>query len=140
MFTWYNVLPITLGLLVLYSLSVFLYRSRRIKVSTHRRVWNLLLVVNFLVSCVFGFVLTVRRDYALIISFPVNMIFWHVETGIALTVIGAFHMGWHLSYYRELIRSLRAKLDRARRPETLGTVEGGVCPQAGPLTCSQEGS
>lgn len=111
MFTWYNALPITLGLLVLYSTSFALYRTRRIKVSTHRRIWNVLLVVTFVISCVFGFVLTVRRDYALIFSFPVNLIFWHVEMGIALTMIGVFHMGWHLSYYRELFKSFRSKLD-----------------------------
>jgi|WetSurMetagenome_2_1015567.scaffolds.fasta_scaffold126464_2 hypothetical protein len=127
MFTWYNVLPITLGLLVLYGVSFALYRTRRIKVSTHRRIWNVLLVVSFVVSCALGFVLTVRRDYALIFSFPVNIIFWHVETGIALTVIGVFHMGWHMSYYRELFKSFRAKLDGTGRNESAERAGEGVC-------------
>jgi hypothetical protein len=116
-FTQYNVSPIALALLAVYMASFALYKTRRIKIATHRKVWNVLLLATFLFTALFGFVLAIRRDYALIFPFPVNMLLWHVEAGIVMTVISVFHVSWHLSYYRELFRSGREKLNAAQELE-----------------------
>lgn len=117
MFTRYNISPIAIALLLVYAGSFALYKAKLISVATHRRIWNVLLLVTFLITAVFGLILAVRRDYALLFAFPVNLLFWHVEAGIVMTVVSFFHLSWHLKYYRDLLRSAREKTRIARRPD-----------------------
>jgi len=107
MLTSYNVSPIALALLVIYAASFALYKTGRIRITTHRRIWNVLLLVTFLTTSVFGIILAIRRDYALLFSFPVNLLFWHVEAGIVMSVVSVFHLSWHFGYYRDLLRRSR---------------------------------
>jgi spermidine synthase len=108
-FTRYNVSPIAVGLLVIYLVSFVLYRTKRIKVSTHRKIWNVLLLFTFLTTGIFGLILAIRRDYALIFRMPLNLLFWHVEAGVVMTIISLFHLSWHLSYYLDLLKAGREK-------------------------------
>jgi uncharacterized membrane protein YsdA (DUF1294 family) len=116
-FTAYNVSPIAIGLFLVYAVSFALYRSKRITVQTHRRTWNVLLLVTFLITGVFGLTMAIRRDYALLFSVPFNLIFWHVEAGVVMTVTSIFHLSWHLNYYRDLLKSSREKASTARKGE-----------------------
>jgi hypothetical protein len=50
-------------------------------------------------------------------SFPINLLFWHVEAGIVMTVVSVFHLSWHIGYYRDLLRRGR------EGPRTTGRVE-----------------
>jgi hypothetical protein len=113
-FTHYLVSPIALGFLLIYSVSFVLYRTKRIRVTTHRKIWNVLLLATFLVTGVFGLILTIQLDYTLPFTIPVDLLFWHVETGIVMTLISLFHMGWHFNYYRNLLRNSRGKMRTAR--------------------------
>jgi hypothetical protein len=113
-FTRYNVSPIAIALLLTYAVSFVLYKRRRIRIATHRRIWNVLLLVTFLTTGIFGLILAIRRDYALLFTFPVNLLFWHVEAGIVMTVVSIFHLSWHLTYYRELFKRAREKASAAR--------------------------
>jgi len=95
----YDVVGISAVLLGSYLLSFLLSRMGRITLATHRMFWNLLLTITFLVSCGLGILLTLRvSGYA--VSLPSSAMFWHVEAGIAMTVISTFHIIWHRSYYR----------------------------------------
>lgn len=100
----YNVSPIAVGFLVVYGLSFVLYRTKRIRVATHRKVWNVLLLATFLMTGVLGLILAIRLNYGIQIRLPFDMLFWHVETGIVMTFISFFHIGWHLKYYRSIFR------------------------------------
>ena len=104
MFTTYNVSPIAIALFVIYAASFALYKTRRIKVTTHRKIWNVLLLLTFLFTAVFGLTMAIRRDYVLMFEFPINLIFWHVEAGVVMTFVSVFHLSWHLTYYRDLFR------------------------------------
>ena len=106
-FRGYNVSPIALGFFLIYAASFILHRTKKIKVYTHRKIWNVLLLATFLVTGVFGLILTIQLDYALPFSIPIDLLFWHVEAGVAMTLISVFHVGWHLKYYRNLVRSRR---------------------------------
>lgn len=111
----YNVSPIAIALLVVYGASFVLYKTKRIGVGTHRKIWNVLLLVTFLTTAVFGLILAIRRDYVLLFYFPVNLLFWHVEAGVVMTVISLFHLSWHLTYYRDLFKKSRGErsMDKA---------------------------
>jgi hypothetical protein len=115
--THYLVSPIALGFLLIYGLSFFLYKTKRIRVATHRKIWNVLLLATFLITGIFGVLLAIQLDYTLPFTIPINMLFWHVEAGIVMTFISLFHMGWHFNYYRNMLRTSRAKVRAARAAE-----------------------
>jgi hypothetical protein len=115
--THYMVSPIALGFLLIYAVSFALYKTKRIRVATHRKIWNVLLLATFLITGVFGLLLTIQLDYTLPFTIPINMLFWHVEAGIVMTLISVFHMGWHFNYYRNLVRAGRKKVRAAREAE-----------------------
>jgi hypothetical protein len=105
--TNYYVSPIAIGFFLIYAASFILYKSKRMRVATHRKIWNVLLLATFMVTGVFGLLLTVQLQYALPFTIPINMLFWHVEAGIVMTLISFFHMGWHFKYYAKLLRARR---------------------------------
>jgi hypothetical protein len=123
LFTHYNVSPIAIGFFLVYAVSFFLYKTKRIKTSVHRKVWNVLLLATFLITGIFGLILTIQLDYTLPFTIPFNLLFWHVEAGIVMTLISLFHIGWHFNYYRNLLRSGRKKVVAARELESVREAE-----------------
>ena len=109
MSTHYNVSPIAIALFAIYVVSFAAYKTKLIRVATHRKVWNVLLLVTFLVTAVFGLILAIRRDYLLLFNSRINLLFWHVEAGVVMTVVSLFHLSWHLKYYRDLFKRMRDK-------------------------------
>ncbi len=107
MVTHYNVSPIAIAVFVIYAASFILYKFKRISVGTHLKIWNVLLLATFLMTAVLGLILAIRRDYVLLFYFPVNLLFWHVEAGVVMTVISVFHLSWHLTYYRDVFKNGR---------------------------------
>ena len=113
--THYMVSPIALGFFLIYAVSFALYKTKRIRVATHRKIWNVLLLATFLITGIFGLLLTIQLDYTLPFTIPINILFWHVEAGIVMTLISLFHMGWHFNYYRNLVRAGRSQSPRRPR-------------------------
>jgi len=73
-------------------------------VRTHRKIWNILLLGTFTATGVSGLVLAVALAYGVTLRLPFSLLLWHVEAGIAMTLISFFHVGWHLRYYAALVR------------------------------------
>ncbi len=117
--THYNVSPIAIAFFLVYAVSFALYKTKKIKIHVHRKIWNVLLLATFLITGIFGLVLTIQLDYALPFTLPFNLLFWHVEAGVAMTLISLFHVGWHFNYYRNLLRSSRKKVRAAREMESV---------------------
>ena len=69
----------------------------------------MLLLGTFLITGIFGTILTFQLDYAPMYVWPVNLLFWHVEAGVVMTFISLFHMAWHFKYYRGILKNARAK-------------------------------
>ena len=125
-FTHYFVSPIALAFFLIYGVSFFLYKTKRIRIATHRKIWNVLLLGTFLVTGVFGVILTIQLDYELPFTIPVDLLFWHVEAGIAMTFISLFHTGWHFKYYRNLLRTSRSKARTAEAAERAAARTGAA--------------
>lgn len=113
-FTHYLVSPIALGFFIIYGITFLLYKTKRMRTATHRKIWNVLLLGTFLTSGLFGLLLAIQLDYPLPFRIPFDLLFWHVEAGIAMTLISLFHLGWHFSYYRNLFRRARKQYSAAR--------------------------
>jgi hypothetical protein len=115
--THYLVSPLALGFVLIYGASFFLYKTRRIRIATHRKVWNMLLLATFLITGIFGVILAIQLDYPLPFTIPIDLLFWHVEAGIVMTFISLFHMGWHFKYYKNVVRNARTKMRAVRAAE-----------------------
>ncbi|HOX97223.1 MAG TPA: hypothetical protein PL066_02635 [bacterium] len=99
----YHLLPIFGVLVFFYVLTHILSKKNKISIATHRKIWNVLLTLTFLASGLLGVLLVIRINFGIAIPLPFNMLYWHVEAGIAMTAISVFHIIWHWPYYRGLV-------------------------------------
>ncbi len=99
----YFFIPIALVLSLLYGVTLLLSKNGKIKKNQHKKIWNVLLLITFLVSGIFGIILSIVISYGLRLSFYADLLFWHVEFGIAMAMISIFHLGWHWKYYKKMI-------------------------------------
>lgn len=100
----YNFPLITAALLVLYFGSVIFVKLNKLLLNMQRKIWNILLALFFLASGLLGILLVLRISHGINIPLPFNMLFWHVETGIAFSIIAIFHFFWHLHYYKTIFK------------------------------------
>ncbi len=100
----YNVITISCICLGLYLLTFLLVRTGKIKKLTHRKIWNVALLITFLVSCLLGFLLALQLNYHFGMSLLRPILKLHVEFGIAMTIVAVFHLIWHLKYYSKILK------------------------------------
>jgi hypothetical protein len=118
----YYFIPICLALVVFYVLTWILSARGIITRMLHRRIWNVILLVSTVVSALLGLFLILRIDFAINMSLPFNMLFWHVEAGIALGVIALFHIFWHWRYFAKLLKT-GADQEKAERRQVQPGIE-----------------
>ena len=100
----YHLIPISALLFVLFLFSHILSKKKIISVINHRKIWNILLLISFLISGLLGILLIIQVNFNLVIPLPFNMLFWHVEVGIAMFLITLFHLSWHLPYFKNIFK------------------------------------
>jgi hypothetical protein len=100
----YNLIPVTLLLTALYLVSLRMAQNKIISLVTQRRVWNILLLITFLVSGGLGVILVAQINYGTAVHLPFNILYWHVEAGIAMAAISVFHILWHMPYFKAILR------------------------------------
>lgn len=106
----YHLSQILIGLTLLYLVTYLLSIKGIIRVVTHRRLWNMALLLSFLVSAVLGIILIVQINFGIDFGLPFDTLFWHVETGIAMGGIGIFHVIWHWTYFKKMFVTLKQAL------------------------------
>lgn len=100
----YYFLPIAGILFLFYLLTYYLSKKKKIKLIKHRKLWNSVLLLTFLVSGMTGIILAILLSYGIRLTFYSEMLFWHVETGIAMAIISIFHIIWHWKYFKSMLR------------------------------------
>ena len=95
----YHALPIGLTTLVIYLLTLTLSSTGFLKKDYHRRFWNWVLLVTFLIVGLFGLFMALKITYKWDIAFSEQLLHWHVEAGIAMAFAAIIHLTWHLRYY-----------------------------------------
>jgi hypothetical protein len=100
----YNFGIISAILLGLYAVSWTLSYRKKFSVLTHRKIWNILLGLNFFSTALLGILMVVRIAYGITVPLPFNILFWHVETGIVFSIIALFHIAWHYPYFKAYFR------------------------------------
>lgn len=82
-----------------YLISEYLVKIGKINKAEHRKFWNMVLAISFLVSGVFGLVLAVLLDEEIVFGGYLQMLNLHVRLGIIMTTVGLIHLIWHIRYY-----------------------------------------
>lgn len=101
----YNFLIIAVIAIIVYLLSSVLSRKGKIySPITHKKIWNLLLLISFLGVGISGIFLVLRVEFGIDLSWFPKMLFWHVETGIVMALISIFHIIWHWRYFKSYIK------------------------------------
>jgi spermidine synthase len=95
----YRTILIGLIIIGLYSFTWILTKFKKIKLANHRKLWNILLLVSFLVSGILGLILAIFIDYKISIAWYRSFLWLHVEFGIVMGAIAVFHFFWHIKYY-----------------------------------------
>jgi hypothetical protein len=95
------------GAVALYSLTRLLVALRKLRPSTHRRLWNVVVLLGFLGVAITGLLLVLRVSYGLVLPSPLEFLFWHVEAGIVFAIVGVIHLWWHWKYYWRMVRPAR---------------------------------
>lgn len=99
----YYFVPILIISLIFYTLTYALSKKKKIKLNKHRKIWNIILLITFLVSGIFGLMLAISISLGIRLDFYATLLFWHVEFGIAMAIISIFHIGWHWTYYKKIL-------------------------------------
>lgn len=100
----YAFIPITFIILLGYLITYLLYKHNILKKSGHRRIWNIVLLLSFLVSGLLGIFLVIQINYKLPVEFIDVILQYHVDFGIALFITAILHISWHLKYFSQMIR------------------------------------
>lgn len=95
----YYLIPISLGILIVYLMGVQLVRLGIIAQAPYRKVWNFILLFTFLGVAILGLLLVVQINFKLNWSFINAALKWHVDLGIAMSIVTVIHILWHLRYF-----------------------------------------
>ena len=104
----YRLIGITILTLACYFFTMLLVKIGKIRKFVHRKIWNILLLLTFLMSCLLGFLLVVQINYGVLKSLYLSNLKLHVEFGIAMTIIAIIHVLWHLPYFKKLFKASKS--------------------------------
>jgi len=96
----YYMLELTVLFSLLYAVSLFLVKRGKLSVITNRKIWNALLTISFLITILTSVFVLLRLNYGIIISFPLNLVYWHIEIGYVMILISILHTFWHIPYLK----------------------------------------
>lgn len=94
--------------LTLYIVSVILVKVKIIKKVTHRKFWNVILLITCLVSCLLGVYVVFAQMYSLPMNY-MTLMQLHVDFGISMTIVVIIHILWHLKYWKNLFKNAKNK-------------------------------
>ena len=100
----YHFLLILIVVFVSYFFSQHLVKIKKISLLDHRRLWNIILLISFLVSGILGLILAMFIDLKLTTSWYRPLLWHHVEFGIVMSLVGIFHTLWHFPYYLSIFK------------------------------------
>ncbi len=89
--------------LILYILSTILVKSKFIKKATHRKIWNFILLVTCLVSCLLGVYIVLAKMYGWTMNY-MTLLKLHVDFGIVMTIVAIIHILWHIRYFKNMLK------------------------------------
>lgn len=102
----YLTIPILLVLIVLYFISIWLVKIKKISLLLQQRIWNVILLITFLVSGILGLILAFTLDQKINFAWYLPFLRLHVKFGIAMSIVSIFHLIWHLPYFNSIFKQI----------------------------------
>jgi spermidine synthase len=100
----YLLIPVLLISSFLYFFTFLLVKTGILAQSIHRKVWNLILLITFLVTAILGLLLIIQINYKLEWSLIKTILKWHVNFGIGLSFVAIVHLIRHFQYFLKLFK------------------------------------
>lgn len=100
----YRLIGITSITIIAYFFTFTLVKIGKLRRLLHRKIWNAILLLTFIMSCLLGLLLVVQLNYNVFLSLYQFNLKLHVEFGIAMSLIGIIHILWHITYFKNLFR------------------------------------
>ena len=101
----YHVVATGITATLLYLLSYFFYRNEFYSLQLHRKLWNFILAIVFIITFLAGLFLALQVNYKWDVPAVKAILKWHVEFGIGTAFAGFFHFMWHFSYFWRTFRT-----------------------------------
>jgi spermidine synthase len=95
----YHVIGTGIAATILYLISYFLYQAGYYSLKFHRRIWNSILAISFILTAAAGLFLALQVNYKWDIPSIKQILKIHVESGIGMAFTAIFHFIWHLGYF-----------------------------------------
>jgi len=95
----YNIISITVLVLAAYGVSLAYVRGGKITLLYQRKLWNWMLLASFAVSGFSGMLMSMLIDAGIRIGHYADLLFWHVEAGIAMALVCVIHISVHRRYF-----------------------------------------
>ena len=107
----YNLPIISCALIAAYAVSLVLSRQGKyLSVALHRKIWNALLAIAFILTALSAVFYLLMLEYNLdILPQQIDASFWHIEFGLAFILIGIFHALWHIPYFKQYLPKEKPK-------------------------------
>jgi len=102
----YHLVPIFIVITILFIISRLLLKHKKIKITTHRKIWNLTLLITFLISGGFGVLLVIKANFNLNFDLPINILFWHAEIGSAMVILSILHIWERWFFFKAMIKDM----------------------------------
>jgi spermidine synthase len=115
----YHLPGIGLTAIILYLLSYTFYKAGFYPLQLHRKLWNSILSITFIITAIAGLFLALQASYKWEIANIKSVLKWHVEFGIGMAFTGLFHFTWHFSYFGDLIKPAAMKQPQAVKTTTI---------------------
>lgn len=99
----YPLLPVFIIIVTLYFISWLYAKWDIFSLKIHRKFWNYILLITYLISGLAGLIAVVKINYKIEIPVYDKLLNWHVTFGIGMFIIAFFHLLNHLNYYFPLL-------------------------------------
>ncbi|MCK4749420.1 MAG: hypothetical protein KAT15_20340, partial [Bacteroidales bacterium] len=120
----YHLYSIGILLILFYLLSLLMVRVQLLTTQLHKKFWNSLLLLFFTSTALLGLLLAIKVNYKLDLEWIDRAMQWHVDLGIGLALVSAFHLTRHLGYYKKL-------LERAEKKDHISPVKPHLVIESG---------
>lgn len=100
----YHPIEILLIVSLLYFLTWFLTKRKKLSIANHRKMWNIALLVSFILTAVFGIFMTTQ----IAVGWPNwNIRGLHVDPGMVMATISIYHILWHIPYLKQMFKFIK---------------------------------
>jgi predicted membrane-bound spermidine synthase len=114
----YHVTSTASTAILLYLISYFFYRIGFFSLQVHRKFWNVILLMAFLLTAIAGVFIALQINYKWDIPVIKTITKWHVEFGIGMAITGLFHLIWHLNYYFRIVETSAGNSAKQKYPKS----------------------